>query len=227
MADTNHMFVRGRVEKWFFENGFGFLQVGDSTVFVHSNCARRSLYLKQGSEAFVKVVKDLSKDGDKFKATEAWNIADFELDQAAQAAQRSADCAKQAAELTVRASERVSQRLQSVRMMGSPPGLIDAAVPTIVAAVGTLGLQATSEIVSKGGSGCSEGLRLKCSSLMTETMCLYAELHGEMSSDMKTRLLVKRPIGLREYCDKLCKMVMAKHGVDEQKNKLWQLHTNW
>ena len=59
--------------------------LSNCTVIVHSNCVRRSLYLKQGSEAFVEVVKDLSKDGHKFKATEASNIADFELDPAAKA----------------------------------------------------------------------------------------------------------------------------------------------
>lgn len=72
--------------------------------------------------AVVKIMLDLSHGDEAYKAIEAWDEDEFQLEQSALSAQRAADKARCAAMLTVSASEQVCQKLQTVRMQ-KPPGL--------------------------------------------------------------------------------------------------------
>ena len=108
--------LRCRFDKWFIDRGFGFATVHGKTIFVHSSVEQKTEYVRKDLLTMLRVGLDPSRDGVQFKVAEAQTHEDWQLEQAAQAAQKSADQARRAAEITVRASERVYQRLQTVRL---------------------------------------------------------------------------------------------------------------
>ena len=84
MAIGSKGYVRGKVDLWFVEKGYGFVQVGSEVAFVHVTAVWSGESLPIGQSVVMKVVHDHSKPGYKIKAVEAWAMRAWQAKQATQ-----------------------------------------------------------------------------------------------------------------------------------------------
>ena len=97
-ALRENKFVQGKCTKWLIEKGFGFVQVGSETVFVHIGSVRLADALRTSELAYLKVVEDTSQQqGRRWKAKEAWRPSEWQAEMSLRESLRAAESVQVAA----------------------------------------------------------------------------------------------------------------------------------
>ena len=100
-------------------------------IFVHARAVRGGEdSLRVGSVIMLRIIRDKSREGEQFRATEAWDLEHFKAEREiqnvikmAEQIRKSADLAHNAAQRSQSATECVMAKLQATRLV-TPPGLI-------------------------------------------------------------------------------------------------------
>ena len=99
--------IRGTVSKWMVDRGFGFVKYDGETIFCHSSRVVSQDCLKVGSLAWIKVMKDDSRDSLAWKAMEAWPEDVWVQEKLKRKAKQAVDLAERAAKVVVKSVENV------------------------------------------------------------------------------------------------------------------------
>ena len=72
--------VRGRVDRWLGDRGYGFVKVKGKSVFCRTERVVGKKSMEMGELAWVKVVRDWSREDESWKAEEAWTDEGWEIE---------------------------------------------------------------------------------------------------------------------------------------------------
>ena len=70
--------VKGRVDRWFGDRGYGFVKVKGKSVFCRTERVVGKKSMERGEVAWVKVMRDWSREDESWKAEEAWTDEGWE-----------------------------------------------------------------------------------------------------------------------------------------------------
>jgi cold shock CspA family protein len=131
-AMRDKLLIRGRVQSWLIDRGFGFMMIQGKRTFVHARAVQGGAdSLLVGSVAMVRVVRDGSQGADKFRALEAWTLEHWRAEQdikialkRAETSKRAAAIASRSAALAAEATAEVLQKATVAQIVARPPGLM-------------------------------------------------------------------------------------------------------
>ena len=116
--------MKGSVQKWFIDKGYGFLQIKGHSVFCHADRVMKQDWLRVGGIVWAKVVEDKARGGGSWKATDAWDPVRWDEERANQKAMEAVRMATKASRIacqSVEKGQRMLEAAEDARMRLSPP----------------------------------------------------------------------------------------------------------
>jgi len=121
--------VKGRVDRWLGDRGFGFVKVKGKSVFCRTERVVGKKSMEMGEVAWVKVMRDWSREDESWKAEEAWTDEGWEGEVKRRKGREALELAGRAAQVVATSVEKGLQMLD-----GSPGSPYAAPMATMAAA---------------------------------------------------------------------------------------------